>query len=122
MATQLLGVQMVQETAMVLVTAVISQVDGMQIEGIAQIAGSRDITIWIAPAISKAGLRTESKIGDGTTHLCLPLKVGQRGIFFTALLDSILASQIYVTRSFSFQEASMYDMFNSNYLTKLVSN
>lgn len=103
METQLLVVQMHQEATMVLVTAVPLQVDGMQIKGIAQTAGSRDITIWIAPAISKAVLLTEFKIGDGMTHPCLLLQVGQCDIF-NGLSGFILDSQIYVTSPFSFQE------------------
>ena len=62
--------------AMASVTAVPLQMGGMRIKGLVQIAGSRDITTWIAPGTSKGVLKTGHKIEDGMTHLCLLLQVG----------------------------------------------
>lgn len=81
MAIQLPGLQMYLGTDIALVTAMASvtavplQMDGMQIKGLVQIAGNWDITTWIVPGISKSELKTEYKIGDGMTHLCLLLQV-----------------------------------------------
>lgn len=88
MEIQLLVLQTHQGTAMALAT-VASLVDGMQIRGIAQIAGSRDITIWIAPAISKPTLLTVSKIVDGMIHLCLLLQDQQQRELYAANVTSL---------------------------------
>ena len=100
-AIQLPGLQTHLGTATALVIMVPLQVEGMQIKGLAPIAGNWDITTWIAPGTNKVVLRIEHKIGGGMTHLCLLQQVRYVTSLIT-MLDSSWVGKMKITSSVGF--------------------